>query len=149
MEIYCIENFLNLHKAPISQKDTTLSYKVLKIEEETLNQYFIPAHDIFLDKAYFHRDDDAQAMDSRYPKLYFTDKEYLSVIQEKYQHLYEVFDMLESLARADHYMSHGHFNHCWDSMFDDYRKIAKEFPWVKTYGKEMYEEILKSEKTPL
>ncbi len=147
MEIYCIENFLNLHTPPVSQKVTTLSYKVLIVEEETLRQDFIPAYDIALDQAYFYRDDDAQAMDSRYPRLYFTDKAYLSVIQEKYQHLYEVFEMLEDIARADHYMSHGQFHHCWDSMFDDYRNIAKEFPWVKTYGKEMYEEVLKSKKS--
>ena len=145
MEIYCIENFLNLHTPPLSQKETILSYKTLEIEKEALHRDFIPAYDIALDQAYFHRDDDAQGMDSRYPRLYFTDKTYLSVIQQKYRHLYEVFEMLEDIARADHYMSHGQF-HCWDSMFDDYRKIAKEFPWVKTYGKDMYEAILKSKK---
>ena len=143
MEIYCIENFLNLHTPPLSQKETTLSYKVLEINEETLLNDFIPAYDIGLEQAYFHRDDDTQLMLYRYPRLYFTDKAYLKVIQQKYPYLYEVFKLLEDIARADHYASYGFFDDCWATMFDDYRKIAKEFPYHDTYGKKMYEDILK------
>ena len=143
MEIYCIENFLRLHTHPLSEKETTPSYKVLKINEETLLNDFIPAYDIGLEQAYFYRDDDTHSMLSRYPRLYFTDKAYLKVIQQKYPYLYEAFKLLEDIARADYYASHGFFDCCWDTLFDDYKKIAKEFPYHDTYGTKMYEHVLK------